>query len=151
MADMKQNRKTNFLSLIALISGILFFDLATAQELAIEGYSPVSYFTKNVAERGNSEFQAEFKGKIYYLSSAEQVRLFNENPNKYTPRFGEYCPYSLTHGERLPIDPTNFKIIGDSLLLFHRSETIDGREEWNKGNESEQLEAATGEFVLFTF
>jgi len=65
---------------------------------AIGGYSPVSYFTKDIAERGSAEFAVEHEGNTYYLASAEQVELFTENPAKYRPRY-TVCPYSLTLGE----------------------------------------------------
>lgn len=136
---------------MALFIGAAYFQSAVGQSPAIGGYSPVSYFTKNVAERGSSDFQVEHEGKVYYVSSLEQVTLFNENPEMYAPKFGDFCPYSLILGRELAIDPTSFKVIGNSLLLFHNSEQLDARKEWNKGNDEDQLEAATGEFVLFTF
>src|SRR3546814_8082187 len=37
--------------------------------LAIEGYSPVSYFEKNLPEKGKPEFQGTYQGKVYYLAS----------------------------------------------------------------------------------
>lgn len=65
----------------------------------IDGYSPVSYFTVNKAEKGSQEFSVEQKGKLYYLTSAEQVEIFNQNPDKYRPRY-DSCPYSLTLGKK---------------------------------------------------
>ena len=94
---------------------------ATATEPAIDGYSPVSYFTRGVAEPGNSRYQHTHKGSTYYFTSTQQIARFKSNPDKYIPHFGAYCPYSLALGKQLPIDPTNFKIVGDYLLLFHRT------------------------------
>ncbi|MFK7862642.1 MAG: YHS domain-containing (seleno)protein [Pseudohongiellaceae bacterium] len=124
---------------------------ASGQELAIQGYSPVSYFTKGIAEKGSEKFAAEYKESIYYLSSQDQKDLFVANPAKYAPRFGEYCPFSLQTGMRKAIDPTSFKIVGDTLLLFHYSDQLDAKLEWNKGEDNSQIEKANGEFVLFTF
>lgn len=122
-----------------------------AQNLAIEGYSPVSYFTKGIPERGNSAFSARHEGDVYYLTSETQRSLFIASPEKYLPKFGEYCPFSLKTGMRKAIDPTRFKVIGDSLLLFHYSDELDAKTEWDKGNDSEQLFKAGEEYVLFTF
>ncbi len=102
---------------------------AATAELAIGGYSPVSYFTENKAERGSPDFAVEHDGKLYFLTSAQQVALFNENPERYRPRYS-VCPYSLAYGMVLPLDPTNFKIVGDHLLLFHRSEEKDALAEY---------------------
>ncbi len=94
-----------------------------SQELniAIQGYSPVSYFSRNIAEKGSPEFAVEYDGKIYHLTSRQQTETFRENPEAYIPLFAEFCPYSLALGRKVSIDPTNFKIIGGKLLLFHNS------------------------------
>lgn len=106
---------------------------------AIQGYSPVSYFTKNVAEKGSQKFMVEHKGKTYYMASARQVETFKQNPEKYIPLFGGFCPYSLTLGRQVAIDPTNFKIVDDALLLFHNSEELDGLKLWNKESNHQYL------------
>jgi len=93
--------------------------------VAIQGFSAVSYFEKGIAERGSSEFTALHDGRIYYLASADQVETFSKNPDRYVPRFGEYCPYSLALGRRVNIDPSRFKIHDDKLLLFHSRVELD--------------------------
>lgn len=98
---------------------------------AIQGYSPVSYFTKGFAEHGDADHAVTHKGKTYYLASAEQVEIFRQNPEKYVPQM-DVCPYSMLHGRRLSIDPTNFKIIAGKLLLFHDSVELNALKKWNK-------------------
>ncbi len=120
--------------------------------LAIEGYSPVSYFTKNKAEKGDSRFSVTHNNKVYYLASEEQVALFKSNPKKYTPKFGQNCAFSLTLGRRMSIDPTNFKVLGDFLLLYHRSEEVNGLSQWNQDkDEKKLLVEAQKQFTLLTF
>ena len=117
-----------------------------------QGYSVVSYFEKNKAEMGQAEFSVEYEGKLYWFASADQVETFNSNPTRYLPIFDAFCPYSLTLGRQVPIDPTNFKIIADQLLLFHLSEKSNGLEEWNRSdNEEELLRRARGAFLLLEF
>ena len=89
--------------------------------VAIQGYSPVSYFVAGRAERGNPQFSATHNNLLYYFTSEKQIALFKQNPDRYTPRYGEYCPYSLALGRKVGIDPTRFKIHNDQLLLFHSS------------------------------
>lgn len=153
----------NSLSRMIVLSIVLLCVLpgteATAQDnnssvlsAAIGGYSPVSYFTENKAERGSSEFSVQHDGRLYYLTSQEQVAIFKENPDKYRPRH-RACPYSLAYGMVLPLDPTNFKIVGGSLLLFHRSEEKDALLEWNSSelSEEELLRRADANLFLITF
>ena len=89
------------------------------ENIGLQGYSPVSYFTDGRAEQGVPQHNFVYQGRIYYFTSEEQIEIFKNNPTKYMPRYGEYCPYSLSLGRRVAIDPTNFKIQEGQLLLFH--------------------------------
>ncbi len=146
----KLTHKALFITL--LISTMFWAGIAHANNLANQGYSVVSYFEKDKAEMGSPEFSVEHKGKHYWFTSSDQVDAFNTNPTRYIPVFAEFCPYSLSLGRMVAIDPTNFKIVGDRLLLFHRSDEMDGLKAWEDAdNEKELLRRATGQFSLFEF
>lgn len=142
------------------IGVIVFFSMLTVSggiedqsaPLAIEGYSPVSYFTKGIAEKGSKEFAVKNEEFTYYLTSAEQVALFKADPKKYKPKY-KVCPYSLARGMTLPLDPTNFKVIADTLLLFHKSDAMDGLQLWDTAEESDEelFELANKQYVLLSF
>lgn len=120
--------------------------------IAIQGYSPVSYFSHNIAEKGSPEFAVEHDGKIYHLTSQQQADDFQENPQQFIPLFAEFCPYSLALGRQVSIDPTRFKIIDGKLLLFHNSAELDGLKQWNDhGNDQELLEKANQQFLRIKF
>ena len=53
----------------------------------------------------------------------------------------------------MPLDPTNFKVVGDYLLLFHRNGEADGLKMWNQSpvDEQTQLERADYYYKLFEF
>lgn len=120
--------------------------------VAIEGYSPVSYFERGMPERGRPEFSAEHEGKTYWFVSADQVEVFNADPKHYVPAFNAFCPYSLALGRKVAIDPTRFKIVEGQLLLFHNSAELDALKEWNvKGDEHWLDRKSSGEFVLKKF
>jgi hypothetical protein len=92
---------------------------------AIGGYSPVSYFTVGRPEKGSPRYTSTHEGKVYWLTSAEQVQRFEADPDTYAPVFPDHCPYSLSLGRAVAIDPRNFLIMGDNLLLFHDSAEMD--------------------------
>ena len=119
---------------------------------AIGGYSPVSYFTEGKPEQGSAEFAVTHEGKTYHLTNAAQVSLFNQNPDKYRPRY-ETCPFSLTLGQQKPLDPTNFQILGGYLLLFHKSDMMDGLAAFKESGltEEELIQRADKEYVLLRF
>ncbi|MEL7538868.1 MAG: YHS domain-containing (seleno)protein [Pseudomonadota bacterium] len=139
-------------STLMLISQVASADEVLGQAPSIGGYSPVSYFTENKAELGSAEYAVEHDGRTYHLTSSEQVALFNANPGKYRPRH-PFCSYSLAQGMTLPLDPTNFKVIDDSLLLFHKSEEKDALLEWNNSERSEEelLRRADSNLFLVEF
>ena len=120
--------------------------------LAIKGYSPVSYFERGRAEQGSAEFSAVYNGFRYHFTDAEQVATFQADPARFEPLFTEHCPYSLTLGRAVAIDPENFKIVGGHLLLFHRSDEMDGLQEWNQADDDQGLlEQARSQYTLFRF
>ena len=88
-------------------------------DVGLHGYSPVSYFEPGVAQRGDENYSVVYKNRRYLFVDEAQVAIFNEDPEKYVPRYGEYCPYSLALGRRVGIDPNNFMIHDGQLLLFH--------------------------------
>ncbi len=137
-----------WLTALLLWSGVTQADNAPA----IGGYSPVSYFTVGQPEEGSSDFAVEHDGNTYFLTSAEQVELFAQNPDKYRPRY-EVCPFSLTLGEKKPLDPTNFQILGGHLLLFHKSDMMDGLAAFRESGltEEELIERADKQYVLLRF
>ena len=94
-------------------------DKSIPKNVGIQGFSAVSYFEENKAQRGSSQYSYEYKNRIYYFTSDAQIETFKQNPEKHLPKYGEYCPYSLALGRRVGIDPTNFKIVNGELLLFH--------------------------------
>lgn len=119
---------------------------------AIEGYSPVSYFTKQRAEKGREEFSVTHRDRTYWLTSQDQVELFRKDPDRYRPRY-DVCPYSLSLGKRLPLDPANFKIVAGSLLLFHKSDQGDGLKAFESSGLSDQelIRRADAAYVLLEF
>ena len=120
--------------------------------LGIQGYSPVSYFEKNKAEKGKSKFQAEYNNKVYWFTSAAQINAFKANPEKYLPTFEAFCPYALSLGRHVGIDPTNFKIVAGQLLLFHRTSEIDALKAFNESaNQDEILRRAKENYLSLDF
>jgi YHS domain-containing protein len=104
--------------------------------VGLEGYSPVSYFTVGRAEQGDSRFAVEHHGVTYHLTSAEQVAMFNENPDRYEPQCGGWCAFGMTVEDKFPVDPTKFRIIDDRLYLFLNNEQINAADLWEQGDDA---------------
>ena len=120
--------------------------------LGIQGYSPVSYFENNKAEMGVSKFQTEYNNKVYWFTSADQINTFKSNPEKFLPTFEAFCPYALSLGRKVGIDPTNFKIVAGQLLLFHRTSEVDALKAFNQSaNQDEILRRAKENYLSLDF
>ena len=139
--------------LIAMVGSIASLPaMASEPPVAIKGYSPVSYFENDRAEKGSAEFSTTFNQRTYHLTDAEQLARFEADPRRYEPLFPEHCPFNLALGRQAAIDPENFKIVNGNLLLFHRDEEMDGREMWEShGDDEELLERAKSQYTLFRF
>jgi YHS domain-containing protein len=86
--------------------------------LALEGYDPVSYFDHTPTE-GESKWVFNFKGVIYQFSSEPNLARFKANPEKYEPAYGGWCAYAMGEsGEKVKVDPETFKISNGHLYLF---------------------------------
>ena len=120
---------------------------------AIGGYSPVSYFDSDGPRIGDPAFAAMHDGQIYHFTSDDERARFEAEPGRYVPVFGAFCAYNLALGRTTPIDPTNYKIVGDQLLLFHRSVGNDALAKWeaDQAPEEERLRRARGQFRLLEF
>ena len=90
------------------------------KNLAIDGYDPVSYHTKNKAIEGEKIFQHTYNGVIYRFSSQNNLNLFKENPQKYEPAYGGWCAYAMgENNEKVNIHSETFKVTDGILYLFY--------------------------------
>ena len=113
-----------------------------ASGVALEGYSPVSYFTKGVAEKGDPRFSAEHNGAIYHLTSQDQLDRFKMNPDRYEPQCGGWCAFGMSVEDKFPVDPTKFRVVDNRLYLFLNNEDINAFDLWNQGDERELVNKA---------
>lgn len=111
------------------------FNLSSS--VAINGYDPVSYFTKNKAEKGSKTINTTYDGVIYYFASTNNKDAFIKSPQSYEPQYGGWCAYAMgAKGEKVEVDPETFKLVNGKLYLFYNSFFNNTRNSWNE-NEAE--------------
>ena len=103
-----------------------------ADKVALQGYDPVAYFTENKATKGSPDMTAMHLGVTYHFSSAANKKRFEEAPEKYLPTYGGWCATAMAKGEKVEIDPTNFKVSGNRLFLFYKGLWGNARKDWDK-------------------
>ena len=86
--------------------------------VALHGYDPVAYFTRERAVRGNRGILERVGGATYYFASRASRYTFLKNAPGYQPQFGGYCATSMAQGRLEDIDPEIFAIFDGKLYLF---------------------------------
>jgi YHS domain-containing protein len=101
--------------------------------IAVNGYDVVAYFTQSKPVKGNEEYIVNWKENKWFFSTAEHAALFKANPRKYTPQFGGYCAYGCSRGYKAKTDPEAWSIVNGKLYLNYNQQV---RETWSKDVES---------------
>lgn len=101
-------------------------------KLALGGYDPVTYFTEGKALKGRIDLRANHRGVTYQFSSEETRKLFLNSPETYLPTYGGWCATAMAKGEKVEVDPTNFKVTQGRLFLFFKAFYANAIKDWNK-------------------
>ena len=121
-------------------AAIQHYNLGT-DKVAISGYDPVAYFTQGKAIKGRKEVGASHRGVTYYFASEENRKLFTKSPEKYLPTYGGWCATAMVKGEKVEIDPTNFKVTNGRLFLFFKAFYANAIKDWNKDEPNQTTKA----------
>jgi YHS domain-containing protein len=89
----------------------------TSDGIALKGYDPVAYFTENQPTRGLDEYVYRYNGVTYRFVSAQNLKRFRADPDKYLPQYGGYCAYAMSLDRIADIDPKRWTIVDGKLYL----------------------------------
>ncbi|MRI34791.1 hypothetical protein EOPP23_17560 [Endozoicomonas sp. OPT23] len=106
--------------------------------LALEGYDSVAYFRQGRAVMGAKQHSTHWKNADWYFSSAENLKRFQADPEKYAPQYGGYCAYAMSYGLVVNSDPEAFHIDNGRLYLNY-SKSV--RAKWLKNHKQYIFEA----------
>ena len=98
--------------------------------IALQGYSPVSYLDLNLAQVGNKSFKSEHKKVVYYFTSEKQKQQFEENPERYIPQYGGFCAFGAYAGAKFRTDPNKFIVKNEKYYLFLNNVELDAKQLW---------------------
>jgi len=101
-------------------------------QVAIQGYDPVAYFSGKPLP-GKSAHTVVFDGVTYYFANPQNKAVFLASPARYEPQYGGWCAYAMgATGEKVSVDPENYKILDGKLYLFYKSFFNNTLKSWNK-------------------
>ncbi|WP_298758233.1 YHS domain-containing (seleno)protein [uncultured Psychroserpens sp.] len=98
--------------------------------IALQGYSPVSYLDLGLAQKGNKDYKSEYKKVAYYFTSQEQKTTFDKNPSKYLPQYGGFCAFGTYAGAKFRVDPNKFIVKDNKYYLFLNNVELDAKQLW---------------------
>ena len=107
--------------------------------VALQGYSPVSYTDLGLAQKGIKEFKSVYDDVIYYFTSKEQKTVFDNNPEKYLPQYGGFCAFGIYAGAKFRIDPHKFITKDGSYFLYLSNLELDAKELWLNEKDHKKL------------
>lgn len=110
--------------------------------IALQGFSAVSYADLGLAQRGVKEFKTEHEGVVYYFTSDEQKASFDSNPSKYLPQYGGFCAFGIYAGAKFRVDPTKFISKDGKYYLFLNNVELDAKQLWLNENEKSLITTA---------
>ncbi len=127
---------------VLLLSSNAFFAqggniYANKENIAIDGYDVVNYFTNYESEKGSKKFSVTYDGSIFYFKNAEHLKMFKENPVQYIPQYGGYCSFAMAEkNAKVYCEPSTFKIRDGKLYLFfnddYEGQRVNTIVPWNK-------------------
>jgi YHS domain-containing protein len=133
------------LSLSSFASSEALFN-KTSQNVAIDGYDTVAYFTEGKASKGKPSIQSTYLDVTWFFLNVEHKALFDSNPSKYVPEYSGHCANGLSDGHLVTANPEIFRIIDGQLYLFY---SWWGKAQW-KFNQKEQIELADRYWLEFS-
>ena len=89
---------------------------------AINGYDTVAYFTLGRPVKGLDSLSTDWMGASWKFSSQAHLDLFKANPEKYAPKYGGYCAYSVTRGYLVKVEPEQYALRDGKLYLNYDAE-----------------------------
>ncbi len=111
--------KTQLMALVAIfgLAGTAMAADYTNSTPAVQGYDVVSYQTGKRPVRGTGHFVAAYDGATYQFSSADNQKVFENNPEKYIPTYGGYCAFGASVGKKFIGDPEVWRVVDGKLYL----------------------------------
>lgn len=98
--------------------------------IALQGYSAVSYASLGIAQKGLKEFKSEYEKVNYYFTTAEQKATFDKNPAKYKPQYGGFCAFGIYAGAKFRPDPNKFIVKDGKYFLYLYDLNLDAQQLW---------------------
>lgn len=96
--------------------------------LAVQGYDPVAYFTEGKPVKGDKAFTTQYNGANFRFASQNNLDAFLADPEKYAPQYGGYCAWAMADGKFAKGDADYWAIVDGKLYLNYNANI---QKKWN--------------------
>ncbi len=90
-------------------------------DLAVQGYDPVAYFTEGKPVKGSKDFTTKYQGATFRFASAANRDAFVKSPEAYAPQYGGYCAWAVSQGYTAKGDARSWKVVDGKLYLNYNT------------------------------
>lgn len=97
--------------------------------LAVQGYDPVAYFTAGEPTKGSEEFSTLYNGAEFRFASQENLDTFLDDPEAFAPQYGGYCAWAIADGKYAKGNAKNWTIMDGKLYLNYNNSI---QKKWDK-------------------
>jgi hypothetical protein len=91
-----------------------------ASSIAMDGYDLTIYHSKKKANKGDVRFNFKYDDTNWFFTNTRNQKLFAARPQKYIPKFGGYCTYTISKGYTYPPDMNIWHLDKKGNLYFFK-------------------------------
>jgi YHS domain-containing protein len=84
---------------------------------ALSAFDPITFFMDKMPVNGTFQITLTHKGATYYFKNKGHKKLFEPNPDKYTPQTGGFCTLGVSVITVFPVDISTWKVFKGKLYL----------------------------------
>jgi len=86
-------------------------------DTAVGGFDAVAFFAHGRPVEGSRSHRHRWMDADWRFASADNMRRFAGDPERYAPRFGGYCSWAVAQGYLAAGNPRFWKIVDGRLYL----------------------------------
>jgi hypothetical protein len=106
---------------LALLSGCKTMNVSSDgrnDDVLIQGYDVVAYFTLGKPTQGDPAVSARHNGATLYFANETHRQAFLKEPDRYMPKYNGFCSNGAAYAIYGGGDGPNFEIIDGRLYIF---------------------------------
>jgi YHS domain-containing protein len=98
---------------------------------ALNGHDAVSVYNGETV-LGKEKLRSSYLNAIYQFATESNKNEFDQNPEKYIPKYGGYCSIAVSEGVLVESNAHSALVQDGELHVFYKDVNEDTQDEWNE-------------------